>query len=83
MQTAHIFKRAENQHFRAKVGDFAIFRFKKGAFKHTSNLTHGEVSNALYGLQSSHTRSLNNIAHVKTVNAPFFDGQKNVYDRDV
>ena len=59
------------QYFQPKVGDFAIFTFKKGAFKHTSDLTHGEVSNALYGLQNSHLRSTNNIAHVKTVIAPF------------
>ena len=70
------FKRAKIQYFQPKVGDFAIFTFKKGAFKHTSNLTHGEVSNALFGLQSSRPRRLKSIAHVKTVNAPFFDGQK-------
>ena len=64
------------QYFQPKVGDFAIFTLKKGAFKHTTELIHGEVSNALFGLQSSHPRSLNNIAHVKTVNASFFDCQK-------
>ena len=52
MQTVHSFKRAENQDFRAKVGNFAIFSFKKGAVRQQVDSERGEVLNVLFGLQT-------------------------------
>ena len=73
MQTVHSFKRAENQDFRAKVGDFAIFRFKKGAVKHQVDSERGEVLNVLFGLQTGPPPSFNTSACVQSLYAPFFD----------
>ena len=67
------FKRAKIQYFQPKVAHFAIFPLKNGAFKHASDWTHSEASNALFRLQNSYPRSFSNVACVKTVNAPFFD----------
>ena len=72
------FKRAKIQYFQPKLAIFAIFTFKNGAFKHTSDWAHGEVSNSLFGLQSSHPRSFSAIACVENRKRAIFDCQKNL-----
>ena len=72
------FKRAKIQDFQLKVAIFAIFTFKNDAFKHTSDWAHGEVSNALFGLQSSHPRIFSAIACVENRKRAIFDCQKNL-----
>ena len=53
------------------------------SFKHTPDWTHDEVSNVLFGLQSSHPRSFSTIAWVENRKRAIFDCQKNMWNWDV